>query len=32
MACELAMHFLKQGCYNKEGDVVILVRDPLRDD
>lgn len=25
MGCELAVHLLKQGIYNKEGDIVILV-------
>jgi len=25
MACELALYLLKQGCYSKEGDIVILV-------
>ncbi|GMK56414.1 hypothetical protein CspeluHIS016_0302540 [Cutaneotrichosporon spelunceum] len=24
MACDLALHLLKQGCYSKEGDIVIL--------
>lgn len=27
MACELAIHFLKQGVYTEPGDVVILVRE-----
>jgi hypothetical protein len=25
MVCDLAMHLLRQGCYSKEGDIVILV-------
>jgi hypothetical protein len=25
MGCELGLHLLKQGIYNKEGDIVILV-------
>lgn len=25
MGCDLVMHLLKQGVYNKEGDIVILV-------
>ena len=25
MACDLALHFLKQGCYSQEGDIVVLV-------